>query len=310
MVCGREKDGYTTLGNQGIFALMRALLSYWWVILSRAWRESWMTVIKHSVRDIIRDLCVLALTFGLAFWLNSTLVRDQLMSNDNTKDTLIWALIALLALIGAFAGVFVFHALLLTPYRVWREAHALATNLQKSPEITAKALERQAAIYEEKIQQIDQQRQNAESLFRLSQALEDMEREHSDFTRQSEYLQNRTNWTPPDINMRPDTLASYIAIVQREKMEAYAKKIQEFLPDANINIFDDSDMPEQIKNRISHEELRGFQSRVDLATYYKFQHGRQKFDKLIRDAQNRITSTLNHVRNTIPVSTAIKRLES
>lgn len=149
----------------------------------------------------------------------------------------------------------------------------------------------------------------AEDLLRLKLALEDIELSQAMFERGIEYLSNRSNWTEDDINQKPDTTAFHASNVLQEKMELYLKQIKDYMPEIDIDIFNDSDMPSSIKDGIAYEELGVFRSRGHLARYYRFQHGARKFDRIVREAKNRIVATLNRVR-AMPISLAIERLEA
>ncbi|TPL82005.1 hypothetical protein FJ941_14060 [Mesorhizobium sp. B2-3-13] len=96
-------------------------IKYWRDVLHIAWRGTWSVVMRHSAKDIFRDIVLLALTAVIVWQVSPILVRDRLMSADNLKDTLAWAIFVTIAITGLFSAVFVCHALVVSPYQKWRD---------------------------------------------------------------------------------------------------------------------------------------------------------------------------------------------
>jgi hypothetical protein len=92
-------------------------------------------LLLSSFRDILRDAIVLAGAFGIAWLCGPELVRDSLMSADNTKDTAVWIIITLAALGGVLVVVFVAHLLFIAPYRLWMEAKGASRSLGQDEEV-------------------------------------------------------------------------------------------------------------------------------------------------------------------------------
>ena len=136
---------------------MREFLYFWWIVTVRAFQESWEAVIQHSFKEVVRNGVIVAATLTVAFVVGPTLVKDRLMSADNTQDTVAWTLIALAALGALLVAVFVVHFLFITPYRLWREARDAMPPPPRTPRVkeappkplTAHAVERKLRVIDE-----------------------------------------------------------------------------------------------------------------------------------------------------------------
>jgi hypothetical protein len=103
-----------------------AFWPYWWKVWRRAGRESWRAMVKHTWMDLIRNALVLLATVGIAVALSPVLVGNQLMSADNTQDTVVWTVLVLAAISALLVVVFFAHLIFLTPYNMWKELDAQA----------------------------------------------------------------------------------------------------------------------------------------------------------------------------------------
>jgi hypothetical protein len=102
---------------------MVGLFNFWWLVVSRAWRDTWGIVMRHNWATAARD-CALAITaLGLLFFFHDRLVSSAGMSPDNTRDTVLWGIIGLSSLVTLFGIVFAVQTVFLVPYKLWRDEH-------------------------------------------------------------------------------------------------------------------------------------------------------------------------------------------
>jgi len=97
------------------------IFQYWRTVARRAWQEAWRVVTPYSWSSILRDAVLLSTALALLYLLQGDLVRHKLMSGDNLQDTVVWIIFVLIAAVAVFSAVFVFEAILKTPWRLWRE---------------------------------------------------------------------------------------------------------------------------------------------------------------------------------------------
>jgi len=100
------------------------LFGYWWLVLKRAWVAAWRVVMPTGWKGIVRDGLFLVVAALLAIYLEHRfqVVERHLMSADNTQDTLVWAVLLVFAGMVLFGALFFFEALLIVPYKMWKEA--------------------------------------------------------------------------------------------------------------------------------------------------------------------------------------------
>ena len=96
-------------------------VDYWRDVLRIAWHGTWAFVMRHSLTDILRDMLLLGVTAAIVWWATPILVRDHLMSADNLKDTVAWAIFVAISMFGLFAAVFFCNVLFVAPYQKWRD---------------------------------------------------------------------------------------------------------------------------------------------------------------------------------------------
>lgn len=98
-----------------------SIWKYIQLVLARAWSETWAAVIRHDRGTFVRDLLMAALSLFLLMTLQGWLVDSGAMSEDNTKDTIVWAILGLIAIVAAFSIMFVLQTLLFAPYSIWKD---------------------------------------------------------------------------------------------------------------------------------------------------------------------------------------------
>lgn len=103
--------------------------TYIQLVLARAWSETWAAVIRHDRGTFIRDLLMAILSLFLLVTMQGWLIKSGAMSEDNTKDTVIWAILGLIAIVAAFSLMFVFQALIFSPHAIWRDQEKAIYNL-------------------------------------------------------------------------------------------------------------------------------------------------------------------------------------
>jgi hypothetical protein len=73
------------------------------------------------MKSLVRDAAILALATFLLYHVQGDLVRRHLTSEENLQDTIVWTITVLIAVVVIFGATFVLEALVITPYRLWRE---------------------------------------------------------------------------------------------------------------------------------------------------------------------------------------------
>lgn len=105
-----------------------------------ALRDSWRFIVPHNLIEGLRSVTLTAAPFVVSFLIGPELVRGNLMSPDNVKDTLAWLVLGLAGLGSLWVAVFLIHLLFITPYRLWRElTERLAQQKVGSETVSARA---------------------------------------------------------------------------------------------------------------------------------------------------------------------------
>ena len=76
----------------------------------------------RDFRSILRDMVIFFVSALLVYWYQDTLIQNRIMSGDNLKYTIVWAVFVLIAIVCVASLYFIIDGIFLAPREMWVES--------------------------------------------------------------------------------------------------------------------------------------------------------------------------------------------